>query len=767
MTTIVSYLGSPDFVHVLNENNLLERNATDGGGKTALHWAISRADGRARGMARELLAMKFDINAADVEGRTPLHFAAKAGNLEIVNLLEKRANTEIGKETATPLIEVCCCDHAAVVQALLARRADVNVESKFGTPLAAAILGSSKECVAIILANKRLKKYRGRDRERLLGAGFDSNHLADGRNITPLQAAVAGAHKLAHAGDRAEVVKLLLDRGADANAPGGQFGTALHAAISNDNNDLQVLLRNRGAAEPETVDRKVSFMSADLDIKQLRHLPKVLESHLRYYVVAIMMDNEKVIQNHTTMQVNAYREAIQAKNIRTIKLLSHLSLKAFEEMVRIARCDMEGDEMADGNEQPTSTQHLPNTVFYNHVIPGVVRTTARLASLVNSMRENQGSIPQQPTRALHAASSASLKLELLTSAAVKILTDAIEIGAEEIVQMLARYWALGLRYIFAGKASDQMMEVLVLYRADEFECYFREREMDKPYVLAKIGLELMAAAFQGRKEDSRLAQLAVSLSKIWLLTLRNVVEKGYASYEQLEKFIRSLQKEITAGFEVHNWQAIRRVGPAAIEVLIGVVTDENAYTAHIIARLAINNEGADIIDNTLIRDLEEEFWKCIDGVAITDSTDKEILKGTRMWDFAGWTTSLGRSPISFPETLSVQKVRITVATVKKQLLQCIPMCSSPVYYLETVVALVSSVAAVALKKTDPRRIVIHQEAVSLLSESSDQLKILVKKMNEVPADANRRDDAARIMEIVKQLRRELNAGNILADANVQ
>lgn len=75
-------------------------------------------------------------------------------------LLENKAKTEVGMRHVTPLVEAYLCGHQGIVQLLLDCRANVNVISKFGTPLVAAILGESEECVAVILRDKRLKRHQ-------------------------------------------------------------------------------------------------------------------------------------------------------------------------------------------------------------------------------------------------------------------------------------------------------------------------------------------------------------------------------------------------------------------------------------------------------------------------------------------------------------------------------------------------------------------------------------------------------------------------------
>ena len=46
-----------------------------------------------------------------------------------------------------------------------------------------------------------------------------------------------------------QIVKMLLDAGADVNAQGGLYGSALQAALSQNHQDIAQILRDHGAHE--------------------------------------------------------------------------------------------------------------------------------------------------------------------------------------------------------------------------------------------------------------------------------------------------------------------------------------------------------------------------------------------------------------------------------------------------------------------------------------------------------------------------------------
>src|SRR5437762_1816770 len=154
--------------------------------------AVRNADGEE---LRALLRKKADVNVAEADGTTALHWASYADDLETVDLLIRagalvNAANDLG---VTPLWTASLNGSAAIVRRLLAAGANPN---------AALLLGETPVMVAARSGNVEVV-------EMLLAKGANANARA-ARGQTALMWAVAQKHS--------SVVKALIGHGADVHA---------------------------------------------------------------------------------------------------------------------------------------------------------------------------------------------------------------------------------------------------------------------------------------------------------------------------------------------------------------------------------------------------------------------------------------------------------------------------------------------------------------------------------------------------------------------
>jgi ankyrin repeat protein len=212
-------------------------NAAQGDGMTALHWAAVNED---LDVAKWLVYAGANVHATTrLNAITPLWLAAQSGEAQLVRLLlDNKAEPDGATTTGiTPLMIASAHGNPVAVRLLIERGAKPNAKEKtYGqTPLVFAAAYNQPDAIAV-----------------LIELGADIAAATEARSPAPTIEAgepmggLTALHYAVRQGN-VEAVDALLDRGADVNGVSADHTTPLMLATINGRFDLAMHLLERGA----------------------------------------------------------------------------------------------------------------------------------------------------------------------------------------------------------------------------------------------------------------------------------------------------------------------------------------------------------------------------------------------------------------------------------------------------------------------------------------------------------------------------------------
>lgn len=227
------------------------------------------AEQRDTAALRKMLASGVDVNSAQVDGTTALHWAAYQEDVETATLLVRAgANANaVNRYGMTPLAQACIHGNAAIVKLLLQAGGNANTTMKGGeSVLMLASRSGSVEAVKALLTRGADPKVRERNGQTALMWAAAEGHTAVVRELIEFgsDAAVTldsgfNAFFFAVRGGRLGTVRALLAKGADVNvllrpsAKGrartspARVASPLSLAVQNGHFELAIALVDAGA----------------------------------------------------------------------------------------------------------------------------------------------------------------------------------------------------------------------------------------------------------------------------------------------------------------------------------------------------------------------------------------------------------------------------------------------------------------------------------------------------------------------------------------
>ncbi len=218
-------------------------NAAEPDGTTPLHWAAHWND---REMVDLLLRAGANPSVTNRYGFSPLSEAAAAGSAELVESLLKAGadpNTVVATQGETVLMRAARTGNAGAVKVLLDHGADVDARENYRgqTALMWAAAEGHPEVIKLLIAKSADVNVRSFDRDTKppkLMAGTPNAPINRGGLTALLFAARQG---------QIEAAKALLDGGTDLNQVDSDGNNALILALLNSHYDFAQMLLDRGA----------------------------------------------------------------------------------------------------------------------------------------------------------------------------------------------------------------------------------------------------------------------------------------------------------------------------------------------------------------------------------------------------------------------------------------------------------------------------------------------------------------------------------------
>jgi ankyrin repeat protein len=239
-------------------------NAPQVDGTTALHWAANHDDAAT---VKALLAAGANANVTNRYGITPLAQACENGNEEIIALLVK-AGADVNAphaEGETPLMTASRTGNPAAVKVLLDAGADINAAEEWRgqTALMWAAAEGHNEAAKVLISRGALVNAKSkvfdfsalRPKPGSVGMNFPRG------GFTPLLFAVRQGHM--------NVVKTLIDSGADVNLPDPDGTSALLMSIINFHYDVASYLLEKGADVNAADTKGRTALYAAVDMKNV------------------------------------------------------------------------------------------------------------------------------------------------------------------------------------------------------------------------------------------------------------------------------------------------------------------------------------------------------------------------------------------------------------------------------------------------------------------------------------------------------------------
>ncbi len=269
-------------------------------GETALHRAIKE---RANAAAEFLVANGANVNAEKEDGTRPLELAAITGNVAMTGLLIKKGAIVNAKDRRgrTALHSAASKDNEEIVRILLNNGANMTLRTNFGDlPLSLAVSHGREKAVELLLDKQTTLRTKSQSLEVVLWGAIREGQegvarvlINRGANIKATPDEGVRALGIAAARGHAAVTSLILEQGVDVNGVCSETGkTALIHAVEEQHDDVVRVLVERGANVREQNDNGPSVLHAAV-------------SKCRWEMVEVMLEHGASLNSLSPFDIQA------------------------------------------------------------------------------------------------------------------------------------------------------------------------------------------------------------------------------------------------------------------------------------------------------------------------------------------------------------------------------------------------------------------------------------------------------------------------------
>jgi ankyrin repeat protein len=301
--------------------NEVDVNFANAQGNTAIHYASMNGN---LDLVKNLANNDANIKAMNNRGRGAIHYSVYSGNIQLFEYLQKNGlDTEPSSFDQSSLLHWACHGgNVDMVKYLLKRDYSLDILDGEGySVLHWASSGNSMEMLKFLVEEKGMdvKRTNPEGNTVLQSAAFGRNiegikyFLTKGFEIDEkFENGESLMHLAGGIGD-VEFIKFLLENGADVNATDKQGSTALNNAAFSGNVDVVGLLMDNGAVLAPSICAESACASSITPLHQaVWRAPNVVEYFIKRGVDINILDNK---------HKSALHEAFAGDSIRSIKLL--------------------------------------------------------------------------------------------------------------------------------------------------------------------------------------------------------------------------------------------------------------------------------------------------------------------------------------------------------------------------------------------------------------------------------------------------------------